>query len=1290
MKTLVVLSSATALLTGALSGYQQSGAYQQFEGDGFDSWQETGDAFGKGPVAGTLEGVTGRFSGFLGSGFAASGHGGEAATGSLTSPEFKIATSNIHFLVAGGKQPGKAAVQLLVDGKVVREATGQDSLEFRMVSWDVNELRDKTARLKVIDEATGKWGLIAIDHVLMNDVAKPALPQPKAGNAVVSDLVATPVLPGNLIPPGTSMKIFADRNGKGVTAPTAFAFDEQGALYVTETNRFRFGVEDDRQNRYWYLDDLAAQTTADRRALHEKWKAKRSLESMTAKTEVIRKLVDEDGDGTADKMTIFADGFNDVLDGTGAGVFAYLGKVYFACIPKIHMLEDSNADGVADKRGIVAEGFGVRISLSGHDMNGFAVGNDGRIYGTIGDRGFSVTTREGKKLHFPDEGAIFRFEPDGSNFELVHTGLRNPKEIAFDELGNGITVDNNSDQGDPSRIVYIMDGATSGWTMHHQALFTFREDIGLAVPPPSPWMTERMADTQNDAQPAFIVAPVANLTSGPSGLTYYPGTGFLESERGRFLICDYKASAAASGIHSFKVTPDGAGMKYDGARKLNWGVATTDVEYSYDGRLFVADFIGGWTSHDNGRIYAISADSAPNGGRTPDVAKIMAEGFAKRSSAELAALLAHPDQRIRMRAHIQLAASPDGNPPLTAATRQTQLLTRLHGIWGLGIRARKSADTAASNTLMALLADSDPEVRAQACHVLGEVAGIDATKLVALLADPSLRVRSFAALAVGRQKTKGATPAILRMITENADKDTYLRHAGVFALEGTSTPAEIAKLSTHESAPVRMAAVVALRRLKDPHLADFLKDADALVSNEAIRAIHDVPVEGARPAVAALLDNYISKDNGRALPPMIARRIIFSAFRVGGTENAARLIAAAASPRIDLLPRQEAIRLLRQWADPFPVDQSLGRWAPLPKRDVAPIKSTLEAGVKALLAADEAMLEPALHLAEDLNLGGDAFSEESLARLIASGKVPGAARATALDLWMEKKPATPAKVLIPLTQDKSDEVAIKALTVLAKADPAAAAASIRAALASASGERRQAAWTLAGTLPGTAGANLIAAALTELAGGKVDAIAKLELLEAAGLRQEPEIKTALASYQASLGKDDPLAGYLATLEGGDAKRGEILFQTHGTAQCARCHRVGADDKTGGEAGPNLAGIGKAHDRKYLLESLIVPGRAVAPGFGVVSLTLNNGGTLGGVLLAEAPDSYDLLVGPDSFRVKKSDVKSATPPVSAMPPMAGLLSPREMRDIIAYLASQQKPLGNQKLPKPKPFDPASVK
>ena len=134
----------------------------------------------------------------------------------------------------------------------------------------------------------------------------------------------------------------------------------------------------------------------------------------------------------------------------------------------------------------MAEGFGVRVSLSGHDLNGFTLGPDGRIYGTMGDRGFSLVTKEGVAYDYPNQGAVFRFEPDGSGFEIFHTGLRNPKEIAFDALGNAFTVDNNSDQGDAARVVYLVEGGDSGWEMEHQAMY-------LVPPPDRPQATARRA-----------------------------------------------------------------------------------------------------------------------------------------------------------------------------------------------------------------------------------------------------------------------------------------------------------------------------------------------------------------------------------------------------------------------------------------------------------------------------------------------------------------------------------------------------------------------------------------------------------------------------------------------------------------------------------------------------------------------------------------------------------------------------------------------------------------------------
>ncbi|MEZ0387481.1 MAG: HEAT repeat domain-containing protein, partial [Verrucomicrobium sp.] len=1289
---LLTFAAASSLHSAPTPAAADSPQTFSFEGDGFDTWTDAGSAFGSGPAAGPIKGMNGTVTGFGGHAFACSGHGGDKATGSLTSPEILVDASRpfLHFLIAGGSLAGQTAVQLLSDGKVVREATGKNSLQLQQIAWDLAPWVGKKVQLRIIDQSTASWGLIAADEftfsgdkaLVLKTTPAPKSKPGKAAEVNAIELVSTSEIPGNNIPKGTSLKIFATHEGEQITSPTAFAFDEKGALYVTETHRFRYGIHDDRNNRFWYLDDIASQTTADRRTMHEKWQAKVPLGPMTEKSEIIRKLTDDNGDGKADKMTVYADGFNDILDGTAAGVYAQDGRVYFACIPKVYSLQDKDGDGKSDQRDVVQDGFGVRVSLSGHDLNGFVLGMDGRIYGTVGDRGYSFTTKEGVTYKSPDQGAIFRFEPDGSKFEVVHTGLRNPKELAFDEYGNGISVDNNSDQGDPARVVYMMEGADSGWRMQHQALHTFRDDIGLPERPISPWMTEKMAETRNPAQPAYILPPVGAITSGPSGLTYHPGTGFLESERGRFLVCDYRANGASSGIWSFKVAPDGAGMRFLEPYKLNWGVCATDVEYSYDGRLFVADFISGWESHDAGRIYALSADSAPNGGRTPDVARLMAEGFNQRSNDDLAGLLLHADQRVRLRAHIALAAKEGSTALLLKAAQdpdKKHLFTRLHGIWGLGIRARKSADQEAAPALVALLTDKEPEVRAQAAHVLGEVQGTDPAKLIPLLKDESSRARAFAALSLARLKAKDAWGPLLELLTQNGDADLYLRHAGIMGLLGSGTEAQIAALQKEKSPALRMASVIALRRLHSPQLATFLTDEDPRIADEAIRAIHEEKVDAARPALNALLDAYTGPDAAKARPltPMIARRVIHSAFRTGGKQNADRLIKLAAQKSFDLDQRREALRLLLQWPQPHPVDQSLGRLDPKPARDPKEVAPVLEAGIPAMLAAEDSLLAPTLKLVEDLHLSRAAFTEASLRRIITTRNLPAAARSTALELWISGKPQDPDALLLELSTDPADEVAATALKDLAKTSPDKALAGAMQALKAKSASRRQAAWTVLADIPGDASAQLIAKAVLDIPTPQSDKESQLEILEAAAKRSEPAVKTALAAYEASLDPANLLAKWMPALYGGNVAKGGNLYLSHGSAQCFRCHRAGeGGHDAGGDAGPNLAGVGAKHERLYFLEALMNPGAKVAPGYGMVFLTLKDGRNVGGILQNETADAYEILVAPDLWSVKKADVAAASPPVSSMPPMSVFLTPHEARDIVAWLATLKTPLKNQ--------------
>src|SRR2546422_6507570 len=72
-----------------------------FDGDTYGDWQVTGEAFGPGPAHGTLPGQM-EVSGFLGRGLINSFYNGDKTTGTLTSPEFKIARAHIHFLIGGG------------------------------------------------------------------------------------------------------------------------------------------------------------------------------------------------------------------------------------------------------------------------------------------------------------------------------------------------------------------------------------------------------------------------------------------------------------------------------------------------------------------------------------------------------------------------------------------------------------------------------------------------------------------------------------------------------------------------------------------------------------------------------------------------------------------------------------------------------------------------------------------------------------------------------------------------------------------------------------------------------------------------------------------------------------------------------------------------------------------------------------------------------------------------------------------------------------------------------------
>jgi putative heme-binding domain-containing protein len=124
---------------------------------------------------------------------------------------------------------------------------------------------------------------------------------------------------------------------------------------------------------------------------------------------------------------------------------------------------------------------------------------------------------------------------------------------------------------------------------------------------------------------------------------------------------------------------------------------------------------------------------------------------------------------------------------------------------------------------------------------------------------------------------------------------------------------------------------------------------------------------------------------------------------------------------------------------------------------------------------------------------------------------------------------------------------------------------------------------------------------------------------------------------------------------------------HIGANCLACHTVEA--KEGSQVGPLLKTVGSQRKREELLESVVNPYAKIVPGYGQVAITLKDGSNVAGGLLKEDAKQVTLRMADGALKtVPKSEITLQTPPVSVMPPMLGILTPHEVRDVVAYLAS----------------------
>jgi quinoprotein glucose dehydrogenase len=1055
-----------------------------------------------------------------------------------------------------------------------------------------------------------------------------------------------------------------------VANPVSFSVDEKGRVFVCETFRQGRAVNDNRgHDDAWVNADLAAQSVEDRDAFYRRLLDAKTVAEWERDDDRVRMLVDTDGDGVADESRVYADGFNGLMAGTAAGILARRGEVWLACIPSFYRLRDLDGDGRIDagpeEREELSTGYGIRVALRGHDLHGLVLGPDGRIYFSIGDRGYRLTV-DGRTLHDPGSGAVFRCNPDGSGFEIFATSLRNPQELAFDDLGNLFTVDNNSDGGDQARLVHLLPGSDSGWNMS----FQYMEDRG-------PWHREKLWHTAHDGQPAWVIPPLAHIGSGPSGLCFYPGTGLGSHFDRRFLLCDFRGGAANSSIRSFRVVPKGASFAPVDEEETFRNVLATDAEVGPDGALWVSDWVHGWEGEGKGRIWRFvpEARSAAEQAAVDEVQQLLGGAWDRLEESRLASLLAHADRRIRLEAQWELVRR-DRVAVLDSAAGDPKvpLLARVHAIQGLAQRARGMGlaveKGATGPAFLPFLADPSWEIRMVAARELGDtgrtVDGACVTALVGLLRDDHLQVRAAAAIALGRiGRLAGGLgePVVWALLVEAdgaAAGDPHYRHAVVMGLAGCSDDAVLASLVTDPSPRVRLAAVVALRRRMSDGVATFLDDADPRVATEAARAIHDLPLEGAWSDLARRVATG-------PLDEAFMRRAIAAAERSGTVEDARRLVALAARSDAPQGMRSLALDVLRMWENPPSRSRVNGSWQPFESRVAGPAREALESALPDLLASnlDDTLRAGLLKAAAEL---GIASVGPLLAEWARDSKRSAVSRAEALLTLDAAGDATALDLSGLLLRDDAPAVRTAARRVRSARLPAAetVAELARAATAADVGER-QTAIDLLGGIDDPAAVRAVTALVAGLR-SKRDGTTELEINEAAARRLgQGEADRLAAERAASALEGDTTAAWRDCLDGGDPARGRALFYGKVAVSCVRCHRA---EGTGGDVGPKLDGIAKDKDRRYLLEAIVAPDAKVADAFRTTVIVTDDGRTLAGIVSGEK-DGVLTLKNADGgiVDVPLGTIEDRASGPSSMPAdIVRKLSRRELRDLVAWLSS----------------------
>lgn len=358
-------------------------------------------------------------------------------------------------------------------------------------------------------------------------------------------------------------------------------------------------------------------------------------------------LEDTDGDGKADKAHTFYQS-PEIIAPLGVCVAPYPDgkgqKVYVCQSPNIWVFEDKDGDLKADgPPKVLLTGF--RGVDHDHGVHSVMIGPDGKLYFTVGDSGVgNLQSSDGKGRKWTSNstdvraGTVWRCDLDGTNVELIAHNFRNNYECCVNSFGDIWLSDNDDDGNQQTRICYVMPGGNYGYH------------------PRGPGQTH-----WHEEQPGVVHKVIRTGFGSPCGICFYEGSLLPKKYHGQLLHAD----AGPREIRCFHLKPKGAGFEAEKENLVtsrdNW-FRPSDVCVAPDGSVFIADWydpgvgghgMGDWT---RGRIYRLTP-KGHKGYKVPD----LKDDFART--------LASPCQAVRAQAiaRVNRANDEERNKLLGAA-----------------------------------------------------------------------------------------------------------------------------------------------------------------------------------------------------------------------------------------------------------------------------------------------------------------------------------------------------------------------------------------------------------------------------------------------------------------------------------------------------------------------------------------------------------------------------------------------------------------------------------------------